>query len=179
MKKIILLLLLSSAFAAQAQTPTAKSPWTGATVKSSVPQQPVNTGVPVSNLPPAGIPNNMGNPSSMGQPIPMFPGQVTPGAVSPGALPPPEVVQDNVPVTYLGKVNGKIFTRTKDSKNYALVSPSLYKRVPKLDATSTAPMDGNLGNGMSGATGPGSIGNTGGLPSMVGGPNPNRNPANR
>lgn len=104
-----------------------------------------------------------------------MPGQGTLGFPGQNGVQNPEQVQDNVSVVYVGKVNGKIFTKTKDSKTYALVSPSLYKRIPKLDSSASAlPMDGGGAGPMNGATGPGNIN---GLPSMVGGPN--RTPTNR
>lgn len=167
MKKFILLILLAPALVA-AQPSTAKSPWTGASVKSSLPpvapiapgtgQFPMNPQPGGNSLPP--------------QSSPIFPGQTYPGQMPPGigatpVAPNPELVQDNFSVVYLGKVNGKVFTKTKDGKAYALVSPSLYKRVPKIETTTIVPLDGNAPGLMSGAS---NMGNTNGLPSMVGGP---------
>lgn len=178
MKKIILLLLLAPAIHVMAQSTPAKSPWTGAPAKSSVPTPvtqpglpPVNNGAMPSNLPnnPGGMPvqNNTMFPGQV------MPGQATPGIVNPGAITPPEAVQDNVSVVYLGKVNGKIFAKTKDGRTYALVSPSTYKRTPKIDIAPTTPVDVNGGMPVNNGSGP----NVNGLPSMVGGPN--RTPINR
>lgn len=176
MKKFIFLILLAPAIVV-AQSSNAKSPWTGATVKSSIPpapvvapgngQFPMNPQTGVNSLPPQSAPIFPGQ---------TYPGQLPPGISTPGTTPNSELVQDNFSVVYLGKVNGKIFTKTKDGKAYALVSPSLYKRTPKIENSSQAPLplDGNTPGLMSGAS---NMGTTNGLPSMVGGPN--RSPISR
>lgn len=178
MKKIILLLLLAPTIHVMAQSTPAKSPWTVAPAKSSVPTPVAQPGLPsvgngtmTPNMPnnPSGVPVQ-NNPMFPGQ---VMPGQATPGIVNPGVITPPEVVQDNISVVYLGKVNGKIFARTKDGRTYALVSPSTYKRTPKIDVTQTTPGDVTGGMPVNNGDGP----NVNGLPSMVGGPN--RTPINR